>query len=224
MKKFTARRFYPGHRITQLKARVQADAVFIFRLWKGLLGDIIELLHADDECAAGEGGCMNAEASGHLAGADALMPGASATQPNCFFSQAMSVTEVVQQQRDRDILQLRELDNGKRVADNKEATASLATHKAVEAKVFKHVDEVSRIRLRFSLLEITACVAPTTDLAYKPRTILAQVREFRKLDGYLRRDGRGLHERGWVMFEEDFMIMLLKYLIVRYDPRRCLVL
>ena len=35
-------------------------------------------------------------------------------------------------------------------------------------------------------------------LKYKPRTILAWVREFRKLDGYLKRDGRGLYERGWI--------------------------
>ena len=148
-KKFTARRFYLSHRITELKARVQADAVFIFRLRKGLLGDITELLHADDECAAGEGGGMDAEAGGHLAGTDALPPGASATQRNRLFSQAMSVMEVVQQQRDRDLLQLGELENAKRVADNTEATASLASQKAVEAKVFQHMDEASRIRLRF---------------------------------------------------------------------------
>ena len=148
-KKFTARRFYLSHRITELKARVRADAGFIFRLRKGLLGDITELLHADDECAAGEGGGMDAEAGGHLAGADALRPGASATQRNRLFSQAMSVMEVVQQQRDRDLLQLGELENAKRVADNTEATASLASQKAVEAKVFQHMDEASRIRLRF---------------------------------------------------------------------------
>ena len=68
-KKFIARRIYLGHRITKLKSGVQADAVFIFRLRKGLQGDIIELLHANDECAAGEGGGMNAVAGGHLAGA-----------------------------------------------------------------------------------------------------------------------------------------------------------
>ena len=77
-KKFTARRLYLGYRITELKARVQADAVLIFRLRKGLLGDVTELLHADDECSAGERDGMDAEAGGHLAGADALPPGASA--------------------------------------------------------------------------------------------------------------------------------------------------
>ena len=61
----------------------------------------------------------------------------------------MSVMEVVQQQRDRDLLQLGELENAKRVPDNTEATASLASQKAVEAKVFQHMDEASRIRLRF---------------------------------------------------------------------------
>ena len=79
-KKFTARRFYLGHRITELKVRVQAYAVLILRLRKGMLGDITELLHADDECSAGERDGMDAEAGGHLAGADALPPGASATQ------------------------------------------------------------------------------------------------------------------------------------------------
>eukprot|EP00904_Undaria_pinnatifida_P008389 jgi/Undpi1/4680/HiC_scaffold_18.g08034.m1 len=167
-KKFTARRFYLGHRITELKARVQADAVLIFRLRKGLLGDITELLHADDECSAGERDGMDAEAGGHLAGADALPPGASATQRNRLFSQAMSVMEVVQQQRDRDLLQLGELEDAKRVADTTKATASLATQKTVEAKVFKHMDEASRIRLRFSLLEIAAGVASMTGLKNTP--------------------------------------------------------
>ena len=51
-----------------------------------------------------------------------------------------------------------------------------------------------------------------TDLRYKPRTILAWVREFRKLDGYLKRDGRGLHERGWIMSEEDLVLKLMKWL------------
>eukprot|EP00904_Undaria_pinnatifida_P009801 jgi/Undpi1/5951/HiC_scaffold_2.g01225.m1 len=77
---------------------------------------------------------MDAEAGGHLAGADALPPGASATQRNRLFSQAMSVMEVVQQQRDRDLLQLGELEDAKRVADTTEATPSLATQKTVEAK------------------------------------------------------------------------------------------
>ena len=174
----SARRFYLGHRITELKARVQADAVFIFRYRKGLLGDITVLLHADDECAAGAGGGMNAEAGGHLAGTDALLPGASATQRNLFVSQAMSVMEVVQQQRDRDLLQLGVLDDAKRIADNTEATASLSTQKAVEAKVFKHMDEASRIRLRSSLLEIAAGVASMTDLTHMLTTILVWVREF----------------------------------------------
>ena len=51
-----------------------------------------------------------------------------------------------------------------------------------------------------------------TDLRYKPKTILAWVREFRKLDGYLKRDGRGLHERGWIMSEEDLVLKLMKWL------------
>eukprot|EP00904_Undaria_pinnatifida_P008635 jgi/Undpi1/4901/HiC_scaffold_19.g08253.m1 len=121
---------------------------------------------------------MNAEAGGHLAGTDALLPGASATQRNLFVSQAMSVIEVVQQQRDRDLLQLGVLDDAKRIADNTEATASLSTQKAVEAKVFKHMDEASRIRLRSSLLEIAAGVASMTDLTHMLTTILVWVREF----------------------------------------------
>ena len=107
---------------------------------------------------------MNAEAGEHLAGADALPPGASATQRNRLFSETMSIMEVVQEQRDRDLLQLSELEDAKRVTDNTEATASLATQKAVEAKVFKHMDEASRIRLRFSLLEIAEGVASMMDL------------------------------------------------------------
>ena len=90
---------------------MQADAVLISRLRKYPLGGITELLHADDECAAGEGGGMNAEAGVHLAGVDALPPGASATQRNRLLCETMSIMEVVQQQRDRDLLQLSELED-----------------------------------------------------------------------------------------------------------------
>ena len=143
---------------------MQADAVLIFRLRKGLLGDITVLLHADDERAAVEGGGMDAEAGGHLPGADALPPGASATQRNRLFSQAMSVMEVVQQQHEQDLLQLGELENAKRVINTTKATALLATQRAEEKKVFKHMDEASRIWLRFALLKIAAGVASMTDL------------------------------------------------------------
>ncbi|CAN0498563.1 unnamed protein product, partial [Laminaria digitata] len=115
----------------------------------------------------------DAEDGAHPAGADALPPQASATQRNRLFNQAMAVMEVLQQQRDRVVLRLIELENAKRAADDPTATTTRAAQQALEAK-------------------ITESVARVAGVEYKPRTILAWVREFRKLGGYLKRDGRGV--------------------------------
>lgn len=43
----------------------------------------------------------------------------------------------------------------------------------------------------------------------KPTTILSWVREFGKLEGYFKRDGRGLHERASIPSEQDLAFELL---------------
>ena len=191
-RQYAARNFQLGRRISSLQADVQMDAQYILRIRKAMLGDIAELLHTDDECAVGEEGGGDAEDGAHPAGADALPPQASATQRNRLFNQAMAVMEVLQQQRDRDVLRLIELEHAKRATDDPAATTTRAAQQALEAKVFKHMDEASLIRLRVSMLEIAESVARVAGVEYKPRTILAWVREFRKLGGYLKRDGRGV--------------------------------
>ena len=107
----------------------------------------------------------------------------------------MAVMEVLQQQRDRDLLQLDELEGANRAADGPEVTATRAALQAVDAKVWAHLNAASLVRLRFTLLSIAENVVSVAGLTHKPRTILLWVREFRKLDGYLKLDGRGLHER-----------------------------
>ena len=193
-KQYTARTFHLVRRISTLKADVQVDAKLVLRLRKPLLGEITEVLHADDGCAVGEGGGGDAEVGAHPPGADKLPPEVSATQRNRLYNQAMAVMEVLQQQRDRDLLRLIELESAKRAVDDPTATTTSAAQQALQANVFKHMDEASLIRLRFSLLENTESFACVAGVKCKPRTILAWVRGFRKLGGYLKRDGRGVYE------------------------------
>ena len=72
--------------------------------------------------------------------------------------------------------------------------------------------EASLIRLRLSLLVIADGVAFVAGLSCRPRAVIAWVREFRKLDGYLKRDGRGMYARGCIMCGEGLVLKLLKWL------------
>ena len=103
--------------------------------------------------------------------------------------------EVFERHRDRDLLMLGEIEGAKRAADALEATATPATQQEVDDKVRQHMEAASVIRFRLSQIEVTASVANIPGMMYKPRTILAWVREFGKLGAYLKRDGQGVSER-----------------------------
>ncbi|CAN0548277.1 unnamed protein product, partial [Laminaria digitata] len=60
--------------------------------------------------------------------------------------------------------------------------------------------------------EIATIVASLPGMTCKPRTMLAWVREFGRLGGYFKRDGRGVREREWILSEEDLELDLLNFL------------
>ena len=105
-KRLTHQRCYIGKCVNRLKARVKTNADFIFQLRKYLFRNITELLHTADECLVSGGDGGGAEAGEHPTGKDALPLEASSTQRDRLFQQAMAITEVLEQQRDRDLLQL----------------------------------------------------------------------------------------------------------------------
>lgn len=86
-RQFTLRKSYLGQQVSELEARVQKGAAYIFRLRKALLGDITELLQPDDEDVVGEGEGGGTEVGGHPTGDSALPPETSATQRNRLVNQ-----------------------------------------------------------------------------------------------------------------------------------------
>ena len=87
-----------------------------------------------------------------------------------------------------------------------------AAVKIAGAKVFELLNDASIVRHESSLLKIATTVADEAKLLHKPSTILGWVREFKKLDGFFSRDARGVHEREWILSEEDLKMQLLAWL------------
>ena len=87
-RQLSLRKSYLGQQVSELEARVQTCAAYIFRLRKALfLGDITELLQPDDEDVVSEGEGGGTEVGGHPTGDSALPPETSATQRNRLVNQ-----------------------------------------------------------------------------------------------------------------------------------------
>ena len=82
---------------------------------------------------------------------------------------------------------------------------------AADKNIAESSNESSIIRLDTSLVLIAERVVKTNKLHYKPSTILGWVRQFGTL-GHFKRDGRGVHERGWILSEKDIRLQLLQWL------------
>ena len=59
---------------------------------------------------------------------------------------------------------------------------------------------------------IAARVSESMGHGLNGHTLEEWLREFRKLGGYVRVDGRGKHEREWILDEEDLRLQLLSWL------------
>ena len=73
----------------------------------------------------------------------------------------MAIT-VLEEHRDRDLLQLSDYEGAERVFDDPEATATPAAQNNLDEEMWRHLEAASLICLRFTLLEIATRVASIT--------------------------------------------------------------
>lgn len=205
-------------RATELQERIDSTASSISRLREVLQGDISTLLHRDGDDHDADIVAAPGEAHGSENAATATT--ISEAQRSRLYRQAILTRDVLEQQRDRDILQLEHFNNALEVHRAVEAESASATGKKkrqraqdeAEASVKHYLEEAELVRLRNSLVHIAEDVGGSTAVQCKPRTILSWVREFVKLGGYFKRDSRGVHEREFILDQEDLQLQLLGWL------------
>ena len=81
------------------------------------------------------------------------------------------------------------LEHAQAASDSLEADTSAGKAMAQGA-----MEKASLVRLNSSLLLIAQKVAETSTRKVGPTTLLSWTRQFRQLDGYFKRDGRGVRE------------------------------
>lgn len=203
--KFAARKQYLGVRTAELEERTKEAAIRIDKIRAAMFKDIGVLLYVcdsdDTEASAAPGPALTPSEKPRL----------SKTQMERLVHQALATSEVLQQQRDRDLLQLEHFREAQRAFYAAE-TADISQQKQADESVWKSLNEASLIRLNNSLLHIAVRVVENEDLDYNPSTILSWVRDFRNLGGHFKRDGRGVREREWILSEEDLQLELLQWL------------
>ena len=204
---------YLGSRIYELTSTLETNAQHIERLQSALATQQLASLLAplpplpvdvedgeeeeDDDDAWIDGEGENWE--------DKISP----AQTNRLWYQAFSTLQVLKVELDRDHQQLALVQQAKELSDLDLPTADAV--KQAEAARFDLLDKASRIRYESSLLRIGAKVLSAGSRAYATSTILQWLRDFRKLGGF-KRDSRGVHERDWIMSEEDLQHELLTWM------------
>ncbi|CAB1102065.1 unnamed protein product [Ectocarpus sp. CCAP 1310/34] len=133
----------------------------------------------------------------------------SATQANRLWYQGHSALTVLKEERKRDLRQLQLTQQAKSLSD--ESYTTIPAVKAAEAKRFELLNEASRLRHESSLLRIAARVNSAGSRVYAASTILGWLRDFRGHGGS-KRDSRGVHERDWIMSEEDLKDELVMWM------------
>ncbi|CAN0453430.1 unnamed protein product, partial [Pylaiella littoralis] len=125
------------------------------------------------------------------------------------YYQGHSALTVLKEERKRDVRHLQLTQQAKSLSD--ESYTTIPAVKTAEAKRFELLNEASRLRHESSLLRIAARVNSAGSRVYAASTVLGWVRDFRGHGGY-KRDLRGVHERDWVMSEEDLKDELIKWM------------
>ncbi|CAN0443627.1 unnamed protein product, partial [Ascophyllum nodosum] len=110
------------------------------------------------------------------------------------------VLSVLKGEKARDMKQLGLVQAAKAVSEKPLPTK--AAIDAAEAERWDLLDQASRLRHDCSLLHIGAKAVAEGTKDYAASTILRWVRQFRTTGGF-KRDSRGVHERDWIMSEED---------------------
>lgn len=198
-KKFMRRRRYLTVRKAELEEAVEGVEGTISRIRDAMFDDLGVLLHVREDTE------VNAEP---VRKPEEL----SRAQSTRLRHQALATSEMLRQLRDRWLLQAHHFGEALEAFLAAEAFGVSSKRKyAADKKIAESLNESSLIRLDNSLVLIAERVVKTNKLHYKPSTILGWVRQFRTL-GHFKRDGRGVHEREWILSEEDIRLELLQWL------------
>ena len=209
-KKFMRRRRYLTVRKAELEEAVEGVEGTISRIRDAMFDDLGVLLHVREDTE------VNAEP---VRKPEEL----SRAQSTRLRNQALATSEMLRQLRDRWLLQAHHFGEALEAFLAAEAFGVSSKRKyAADKKIAESLNESSLIRLDNSLVLIAERVVKTNKLHYKPSTILGWVRQFRTL-GHFKRDGRGVHEREWILSEEDIRLELLQWLSIctKTSWRRC---
>ena len=204
--------------MTELRERVDSAASSISRLREVLQGDISTLLHRDANDHDAD--IVTAPGEAHASRNAATASKIAYAQRSRLHRQAIPTRHVLEQQCDRDLLQLEHGNNALKVHRAVEAESASATGEKkrqraqdeAEASVKHHLNEAELVRLRTLLVHIAEDVGGSTTVQCKPRTILLWVREFVKLGGSFKRDSRRVYEREFILDQEDLQLQLLGWL------------
>ncbi|CAB1103177.1 unnamed protein product [Ectocarpus sp. CCAP 1310/34] len=204
---FDKRGSYLGNRIYELTSQIGSNEQHIRRIEDAMAEQDLASLLAPLPPSPIEG---NAEVDARACtdGEDnQYKEEVSATQANRLWYQGHSALTVLKEERKRDLRQLQLTQQAKSLSD--ESYTTIPAVKAAEAKRFELLNEASRLRHESSLLRIAARVNSAGSRVYAASTILGWLRDFRGHGGF-KRDSRGVHERDWIMSEEDLKDELIK--------------
>ena len=200
-KYFQNHKSYLKRRVQEMVDRVKKNEVHVRRLRSHLVGKVNDLLFDDNQDDRDTED--SADAGGETPSRDESKAACefSDAQQTRLYLQAMTVLDMVEEERLRDLLIL---EYTQAASDSLEADPSAGKAMAQEA-----MENASLVRLNSSLLLIAQKVAKRFARKVGPTTLLSWKRQFRQLGGYFQRDGRGVREREWILSEEDLEMDLI---------------
>lgn len=207
-KKFQDRKRYLAARTAALQVTVNECNSMMSKIRDAIFKDIGVLLAVGD----GSDAAASAEPGLNIAETPTTISSTlSGAQVERLLQQAMATTEVLKELQCRSKLQLAHLQDAYQACLAADAEGISRSQEQADKKVLECMEEASLIRLNNSLVLIAARVVESEGLRHKPSTILTWLREFQTLGGF-KRDGRGVHEREWILNEEDLKSQLLSWL------------
>lgn len=191
-----------------MESRVEETKAQLARLQSVRFGEPTSLLYVDDSGgpATDTLGQSATEEEGDENGPKVY----SDAQEKRINRQALAVKNFIAGIRGRGLLQLSHLKHAKEAQENCACTP--AAQKAADQVVAETLYDAEVVRHTHSPLLISQRVSKDMGHRRNRHTIIAWFREFRDVVGYFYVDGRGKHERDWILNEDDLRLRLLTWL------------
>ena len=202
-KKIANKHAYLKHRVGELQARVEANSGYIRRLRGCLVDRVTDLLWVEDKDSGDlEDGEDAADGPRSAMSGDSEQE--SQAQTARLYTQTILVLDVLEDERVHDLLILEHNTTAlKALSQARDHPTSASAVEAADKVAIKAMGEASLVRLHNSLLLIAEKAVKRSERKYTAETILSWRRQFQELDGYFKRDGRGMQEREWILSEDS---------------------